>query len=150
MSPGRGRPSNYYFWAIAIMVDQEKSKRTLIDSVLLWGTACAVATLGVGFFLIGDELHFQGKWRLYLLLNAAFCAVMVWRFRLWFRHGGLGLLLIAWLVAHLLVYGLLTKINFNMFFCIFFFPAEATVLIAVTQVMRARHREKELHHRDAR
>ena len=121
-----------------------ETKRSLADSVVLWGTACLVVGLGVGFFWVSDELHFEGKWRLYLLLNVGFCGVVIWRFRTWFNHWGSGLLLTAWLAVHLVVYGFLTRLDFNLFFCIFLFPAEAMVLLAVGQVVRARHRENEL------
>jgi hypothetical protein len=43
------------------------------------------------------------------------------------------------------VYGFLTQLNFNLFLCIFLFPAEAMILLAVGQVVRAKHRENELH-----
>lgn len=111
---------------------------------MLWGTACLVVGLLAGFYWISDELHFEGKWRLYLLLNICFCAVVVWRLWKWFDHKWSALLLTGWLVAHLAVYAYLTQVNFNMFVTVVLFPVEVLVLLAVGQVVRARRREAQL------
>jgi len=126
------------------MTQHEETKRTARDYISLWATAGVVAVLLVGYFLIGDELHFEGKWRLYLLLNLGFCILIAWRFREWFRHSGTAVLLVLWLIAHLLVYAFLTNMHFNTFFYIFLFPIEAALLGVAGQILRAKRREEEM------
>ena len=123
------------------MENQGAAKRTLADGVLLWGTACLLIGLGALFFWVSGQMHVGGKWRLYLFLNLGFCAVMTWRFRTWFRHLQTALLLIAFLSAHLVVYGFLTRANLNLFLCVFLFPTEAILLEAIGEVARAKRRE---------
>jgi|ERR1700722_574667 hypothetical protein len=126
------------------MTQHEETKRTASDYISLWATAGIVAVLLFGYFLIGDELHFDGKWRLYLLLNLGFCFLISWRFREWFRHWGTAVLLVLWLIAHLVVYAFLTNMHFNAFFYIFSFPIEAALLGATGQILRAKRREEEI------
>jgi hypothetical protein len=126
------------------MTNQVAVKRPLRDGLLLWGTASVVIVLAFGFYWLTDEVHISAQWRLYLLLNAAFSAIALWRFRTWFRYKDSGAMLVAWLVVHWLVYGLLARIHFNVFFCIFVFPAEAQMLAVIGKVQTAKRREKEL------
>ncbi|PYU38492.1 MAG: hypothetical protein DMG54_29935 [Acidobacteria bacterium] len=126
------------------MSEVAAKKRSLSDTLLLWGTALVVAFLGVGYFLLSDSLHISKKLLLYAALNGAFCLLVVWRFRAWFRDRGLRVLLPLWLVGHLLVYGFLAYVNVNFFFYIFSFPAEVAVMRWIELRRAAIRREKEL------
>ena len=126
------------------MSEVAAKKRSLGDTLLLWGTAFVVAFLGVGYFLLGDSLHISKKLLLYAALNGAFCLLVVWRFRAWFRYRGLRVLLPLWIVGHLLVYGFLAYVNVNFFFYIFSFPAEVAVMRWIELRRAAIRREKEL------
>ena len=123
-------------------------KRTLGDALLLWGAACFVAVLIVGFFLAGDNFDVPKKLQLYIALNASFCLLAAWRFRGWFKLRAHALFLIFWLVAHLMVYAFFAYVNLNFFFYIFLFPVELSVLRWIELRRAAIHREKELKHAD--
>jgi hypothetical protein len=124
------------------MTDVGNSSSRVKDSILLWLTGILVLATGLAFYWLTDKLQFTGKWRLYVLLNSAYCAVVVWRFRSWFKHVDSRLLLLSWLPLHWVVYGFLTRRNFNMFNCIVLFPAESLLVFAAYQVFRAKRREK--------
>ncbi len=126
------------------MSETAAKKRSLGDTLLLWGTALVAAFLGVGYFLLGDSLHISKKLLLYVALNGAFCLLVVWRFRAWIRDRGLRVLLPVWLVGHLLVYGFLACVSVHFFFYIFLFPAEVAVMRWVELRRAAIRRMKEL------
>jgi hypothetical protein len=129
-----------------VVKGSEQTKRPVADSLMLWGTAGVVIGLGAVFFWLSDELNLSGRWRLYVLLNFAFWSIMFWRFRSWLHDRSYCPLLIAWLFVHLLVFGFLTYLDFNPVADVFLFPTEAAILIAVGQMLRAKRREKEVHH----
>jgi hypothetical protein len=52
---------------MTVVKDHGKTERTFANAARLWIRACLVVGLGVGFFWFSDELHFDGKWRLYVL-----------------------------------------------------------------------------------
>lgn len=123
-------------------------ERTLRDAFLLWGAACVVGVLIVGFFLVGDSLHASKKLQLYAALNGVFCLLALWRFRGWLKHRAQALLLIFWLVAHVLAYAFVAYLGLNFFFYVFLFPLELYVLRWIEKRRTAIHREKELRHVD--
>ena len=128
-------------------VPTKREKRALRDALALWGTGILVAVLGVGYFLVGHDLRISKKLLLYVAFNAAFCLLVVWRFRGWFRHKGLRFLLPAWLVAHLLIYGLLAYADFSFLFYVLLFPLEVSVMRWIEFRRAAIRRERELKHR---
>lgn len=127
-------------------VPTKREKRALRDTLALWGAGILVAAIGTGYFLIGQGLLISKNLLLYVALNAAFCLLVVWRFRGWFRHKGLRFLLPAWLVAHLLIYGFLAYLDFSFLFYILLFPVEVSVLRWIEFRRAAIRREMELKH----
>lgn len=121
-----------------------QKKRPLSDTLLLWGTGILVCIFGVGFFWAGNSFHIPKRWQFYVGMNAAFCALVLWRFRTWFRHSGLRFLFPVWLVGHLLAYGFLTHAGFNVLLYVILFPAEVTVMRWIELRRAAIHRQKEL------